>query len=280
MAFRGGLGRGLSALIPERPAGEGAVLLEVAPGQIRPNPQQPRQRFEPDALRELADSIVEHGILQPLIVTALPPSASGLQEYQLIAGERRWQAAKLAGLARVPVLVKDASPRAVLELALVENLQRADLNAIEEAAAYQQLRHEFGLTHEDIAQRVGKSRAAVTNSLRLLALPAEARQAVAEGSISEGHARVLLSLPDERSQLRLLELLIGRQLSVRQTEEAARRLLDPKPAQPHQPEELERELAQRLGTRVSLARSRRGGRLTIHFYSDEELDALVSRLRD
>ncbi|HEU0166288.1 MAG TPA: ParB/RepB/Spo0J family partition protein [Chloroflexota bacterium] len=278
MAFRGGLGRGLSALIPERPAGDGPALLEVAPGQVRPNPQQPRQRFEPEALRELADSIAQHGILQPLIVTALPPSDSGLQEYQLIAGERRWQAAKLAGLARVPVLVKDASPRSALELALVENVQRADLNAIEEATAYQQLQREFGLTHEDIAQRVGKSRAAVTNALRLLALPAEARAAVVEGRVSEGHARVLLSLPDERSQLRLLALIVEHQLSVRQAEEAARRLLEPAQRIKRRPEELERELAQTLGTKVSLARSRRGGRLTIHFYSDEELDALVSRL--
>jgi ParB family chromosome partitioning protein len=253
-------------------------LLEVAPGQVRPNPQQPRQRFEPEALRELADSIAQHGILQPLIVTALPPSDSGLQEYQLIAGERRWQAAKLAGLARVPVLVKDASPRSALELALVENVQRADLNAIEEATAYQQLQREFGLTHEDIAQRVGKSRAAVTNALRLLALPAEARAAVVEGRVSEGHARVLLSLPDERSQLRLLALIVEHQLSVRQAEEAARRLLEPAQRIKRRPEELERELAQTLGTKVSLARSRRGGRLTIHFYSDEELDALVSRL--
>ena len=280
MAFRGGLGRGLSALIPERPGGEGTALLELAPGQIRPNPQQPRQRFEPEALRELAHSIAEHGILQPLIVMALPPSDSGLQEYQLIAGERRWQAAKLAGLARVPVLVKDASPRSALELALVENVQRADLNAIEEAAAYQQLQREFGLTHEDIAQRVGKSRAAVTNALRLLALPPAARAAVVAGQISEGHARVLLSLPDERSQLRLLELVAEQQLSVRQTEEAARRLLNPPERARKQPEELERELAQTLGTKVSLARSKRGGRLTIHFYSDEELDALVTRIRD
>ena len=280
--LRGGLGRGLSALIPAGEAESG--LLEVAPGQIRPNPQQPRQYFDEGALRELADSIVEHGLLQPLIVAALPASASGLPEYQLIAGERRWHAAKLAQLPRVPVIMREASRQQSLEMALVENVQRADLSPLEEASAYQQLQREYGLTHEDIAARVGKSRAAVTNSLRLLNLPLEARQALAEGHISEGHARVLLSLPAESAQLQLLRLILKRHLSVRQTEEAARRMQSlPQPEPLIEPDilqaALERDLQALLGTKVALSRGAKGGKLTIYFYSDEELEGLVERLR-
>jgi ParB family chromosome partitioning protein len=189
-------------------------LLEVAPGQIRPNPRQPRQRFEETALQELAASIVEHGLLQPLIVTPLPASEAGIPEFQLIAGERRWQAAKLAHLPRVPVIVKEATPRQSLEMALIENIQRADLNPLEEAAAYQQLHQDHGLTHEEIARRVGKSRVTITNSLRLLSLPREARRLLLEGEISEGHARVLLSLPSEAARLELLRLVLARHLSV------------------------------------------------------------------
>ncbi len=281
--LRGGLGLGLSALIPEpMPATES--LLEVAPGQIRPNPQQPRQRFDESALRELADSILEHGLLQPLIVAPLPPSGSGVPEYQLIAGERRWQAAKLAQLPRVPVIVKEAGRRQSLEMALIENVQRADLSPLEEASAYQQLQREYGLTHEDIARRVGKSRAAITNSLRLLSLPAAARQALAEGEISEGHARVLLSLPIETAQLGLLRLIVERHLSVRQTEDAARRMVaappsDSAPEPDLHTQALERDLQGLLGTKVAVSRSARGGKLTIYFYSDEELNGLVERLR-
>jgi ParB family chromosome partitioning protein len=283
--LRGGLGRGLSALIPEATDGQASGLLEVAPGQIRPNPQQPRQRFDETALRELADSIAEHGLLQPLIVTPLPLAPSGMPEYQLIAGERRWQAAKLAQLPRVAVIVKDANAQESLEMALIENLQRADLHPLEEAEAYHQLHQEYGLTHEDIARRVGKSRAAVTNSLRLRTLRAEARRALAEGQISEGHARVLLSLPSEPAQAQLLQVVIQRHLSVRQTEEAARRMLaaPPQEATSTEPDVLsaavERDLQALLGTKVSLNRAAKGGKLTIYFYSDEELDGLVQRLR-
>jgi len=285
---RGGLGRGLSALIPESrpPDATGERLAHVAPGQIRPNPQQPRQHFDEAALRELADSILEHGLLQPLIVAALPPSASGIAEYQLIAGERRWRAAKLAQLPRVPVIVKDAAREQSLELALIENIQRADLNALEEASAYQHLHQDYGLTHEQIAQRVGKSRVAITNALRLLALPLEARRAVLEGQLSEGHARVLLSLPEEQAQLQLLRLVLAKRLSVRQTEELARRMLTA-PAESGERESaaaiqlaaLERDLQAMLGTKVSLNRAAKGGKLTIYFYSDEELEGLIGRLR-
>lgn len=289
-AFRGGgLGRGLSSLIPEtRPAaagiGSGATLLEVAPGQIRPNPRQPRQHFDHAALRELADSITEHGLLQPLVVTALPPSESGIAEYQLIAGERRWQAAKLAQLERVPAILKVASGQQSLELALIENIQRADLNALEEATAYQQLHQDYGLTHEEIAKRVSKSRVTITNCLRLLTLPGPARHALVDGQISEGHARVLLSLPTEPAQLDLLRTVLERHLSVRQTEEAARRMLagetgaaEPNPRDP-ETVDVERHLQELLGTRVALSRTAKGGKITIHFYSDDELGGLLDRL--
>ncbi len=208
-----------------------------------------------------------------------------MPEYQLIAGERRWQAAKLAQLPRVAVIVKDANAQESLEMALIENLQRADLHPLEEAEAYHQLHQEYGLTHEDIARRVGKSRVAVTNSLRLRTLRAEARRALAEGQISEGHARVLLSLPSEPAQAQLLQVVIQRHLSVRQTEEAARRMLaaPPQEATSTEPDVLsaavERDLQALLGTKVSLNRAAKGGKLTIYFYSDEELDGLVQRLR-
>ena len=285
---RGGLGRGLSALIPEaKPAPEAPNgLLEVAPGQIRPNPQQPRQRFDETALQELAASIAEHGLLQPLVVTPLAPSASGIAEYQLIAGERRWQAAKLARLPRVPVVVKQATPRESLEMALIENIQRAELNPLEEAAAYQQLHQEHGLTHEEIARRVGKSRVTITNSLRLLSLPREVRQLLLDGAISEGHARALLSLTSENLRLELLRLVLDRHLSVRHTEDAARHLqaeaaAEPaaKPAPDIHAAALERDLQAMLGTKVALSRAAKGGKLTIWFYSDEELDGIVGRLK-
>jgi ParB family chromosome partitioning protein len=243
---------------------------------ITPNPMQPRSAMDPETLAELAASIREHGLLQPLIVTC-----NGPDQYQLIAGERRWQAARLAGLTTVPAIVKEASPQEVLELALVENIQRADLNPLEEASAFRQLVDEFGLTQEQVAQRVGKSRVAVTNILRLLRLPAEVRQALAGGSISEGHARALLALPTSEAQLAALEVVVQKDLSVRQTEELVRRLLA-QPPQPQPPEvpnpeaqALEQEFRDTLGTKVNLYRDRRGrGRLVIHFYSEEELQAI------
>jgi ParB family chromosome partitioning protein len=275
MSKRSGLGKGLEALIPtgREPAG-GFAQVPVA--AITPNPMQPRSAMDPETLAELAASIREHGLLQPLIVTC-----NGPDQYQLIAGERRWQAARLAGLTTVPAIVKEASPQEVLELALVENIQRADLNPLEEASAFRQLVDEFGLTQEQVAQRVGKSRVAVTNILRLLRLPAEVRQALAGGSISEGHARALLALPTSEAQLAALEVVVQKDLSVRQTEELVRRLLA-QPPQPQPPEvpnpeaqALEQEFRDTLGTKVNLYRDRRGrGRLVIHFYSEEELQAI------
>jgi len=281
---RRGLGRGLSALIPGADALSGLIEAKVA--DIAPNPRQPRHDLDADALQQLASSIREHGLLQPLIVTET--SAGELQSgprYQIIAGERRWRAAKLAGLESVPVLVKEATPQETLELALVENIQRADLNALEEANAYQQLVDEFGLTQQQVAQRVGRSRVSVTNSLRLLHLQAEIRDALQAGRITEGHARALLGLDDERLQLRVLHAIQKQALSVRQTEELVRRLAAgaqaQRPAARGQTPEtraLENRFRQSLGTQVHLFRSRRGGRVVIHFYSEEELQAIFERI--
>ncbi len=274
MTTRRGLGKGLGALIPEaeEPAGG---LAQVPVATITPNPMQPRTTFDPNALAELAASVKEHGLIQPLIVTQQGP-----ERYQLIAGERRWQAARMAGLATVPVIVKEATPQEALELALVENIQRADLNPLEEATAYRQLVDEFGLTQEQVAERVGKSRVAVTNTMRLLRLPPEVRQALADGSISEGHARALLALPSEEEQVLGLKAVVHRALSVRQTEELVRRLLtepQPKDKEPVSPETqaLEEDFREMLGTKVNLYRNRKGkGRLVVHFYSEEELQAI------
>jgi ParB family chromosome partitioning protein len=205
----------------------------------------------------------------------------GPEQYQIIAGERRWQAARMAGLVTVPVIVKEATPQQALELALVENIQRADLNPLEEASAFQQLVDEFGLTQEQVAGRVGKSRVAVTNTMRLLRLPVEVKQALAEGNIREGHARALLALPTPEAQVAALKVVTGKALSVRQTEELVRRLLaEPPPPQERAPvspetELLEQEFRDTLGTKVTLYRSKKGrGRLVVHFYSEEELQTI------
>ena len=275
MGRRTGLGRGLGALIPETEQPSGGVA-QVPVLAITPNPQQPRTVVDPDALAELAASIREHGLIQPLIVTQQGPD-----RYQLIAGERRWQAARMAGLAQVPVIVKEATPQQALEIALVENIQRADLNPLEEAVAFRQLVDEFSLTQEQVAERVGKSRVSVTNTLRLLRLPAAVKQALLDGTIREGHARTLLALPTKEAQVAALKTVITRGLSVRQTEELVRRLMaepePPKQVEPVSPEiqALEEDFRETLGTKVNLYHGHKGrGRLVIHFFSEEELQAL------
>lgn len=281
MTYKGGLGKGLGALIPgaDEPVDVKSGVSEVAIDAIVPNPLQPRTAMDQAALEELAASIREHGLIQPLIVTAAPGAG-----YQLIAGERRWRAAQLAGLASVPVVVKDAAPQQMLELALVENLQRADLSPMEEASAYQQLIDEFGMTQEQVAERVGKTRVVVANTLRLLRLPQLIKAGLAEGRISEGHARALLGLPTEEQQLRAMAVVTRQALSVRQTEELVRRwLAEPKTqikrvTASAELREVEKRFQEALGTRVELARSRKGGRIVIHYYSDEEFDALYHRL--
>jgi ParB family chromosome partitioning protein len=280
MTRRRGLGKGLDALIPSDETEPRGGVLEVPIDGIRPNPRQPRTQIDAGALRELAESIREHGILQPLIVSPEPFGGG----YALVAGARRLEAARLIGLETVPVVVRRTDERLRLELALIENLQRADLNPLEAAEGYRQLAEDFGLSHDEVASRVGKSRAAVTNTLRLLRLTPAARQALSEGAISEGHARALLSLPSAQAQTAVLQTLLNRGLSVRQTEELVRRLAgerkSPSRRRSRPPEEtdLEGQLRQALGTRVTLIRGRRGGRLIIHFYSDEELNALVDQI--
>src|SRR5512143_3823260 len=220
-----GLGKGLGALLPGSDEAPVSGLLEAPVRAIVPNPHQPRTQFDEQALRELADSIREHGLIQPLIVTR-----AGEDQYTLIAGERRWRAAQLAGLETVPVVVKDVAPQEMLEMALVENVQRSDLNALEEASAYKHLSEEFGLTQDQIAQRVGKSRVAIANTLRLLKLPEAIKARLADGLVTEGHARALLTVTDAAVQQRLLSQIIKNGLSVRQTEELVRRLMEDHPS--------------------------------------------------
>lgn len=280
MPARRGLGKGLDALIP-RADNLGGVE-QIAVEAILPNPRQPRRDFDSVALEGLAASIREHGVLQPLIVT--PESDS--DKYRLVAGERRLQAAQMAGLGAVPVIVRSVSEQQRLELALIENLQRTDLNPLEAAEGYRQLIDDFSLSHEDVAAKVGKTRATVTNTLRLLKLGEPARQALTEGRISEGHARALLGLPSGQSQTAALGMIESRELNVRQTESLVRRLAGQRrPARKSKsksPEEtdLEAQLRQALGTRVILRRSGKGGSLVIRFYSDEELNAILDRLLD
>lgn len=287
---KGGLGKGLGALIPAA----ALHVIEVPVDAVLPNPRQPRYAMDPGALSELAASIREHGVLQPLVVTELPAELSneplGFQvaasRYQLIAGERRLEASKLAGRPTVPVIVKDASPQESLEWALIENVQRADLNALEEAAAYRHLIDEFDLTQEQVAERVGKSRFTVANSLRLLNLPQDAKARLASGEISEGHARALLALDDEALLLKALRVVIARGMSVRQTEELARRLVRAAPADREQPDRildaqssaLEDAFRGALGTKVELHRSKKGGKLVVYFFSEEELEGIYKAI--
>jgi ParB family transcriptional regulator, chromosome partitioning protein len=279
---KSGLGKGLDALIPggtSAPSREG--VLNVPVEQISPNPRQPRTKFDPSELGELAASIHEHGIIQPLIVTY----DSGGDRYILIAGERRLQAARTAGLEQVPVILRDdASEQQYLELALIENVQRTDLNPLEAAEAYRQLTADFNLSHEEIAARVGKSRTAITNTLRLLKLPPSIQQYLVDGYISEGHARALLALPNHQAQTALVEIVIAKDLNVRQTEELVRKYSGQKPtasSRPTPPPEirsLEDRLRTHLGTRVKLHHGQKGGSITIHYYSDEELNQIISQI--
>ena len=274
------LGRGLAALIPQAVASTPGPV-EIAIDRIERNPYQPRAAFEDEALAELAASIAEHGILQPILVTET------LEGYRLVAGERRLRAAQMAGLERIPAVIRQADDRDQLELALVENLQRTDLNAMEAARAYRQLHDLFGATNEVIADRVGKARPTIANTLRLLDLEPEVQAAIETGRIGEGHGRALLGL-SATAQRELMALAVARGLSVRQVEELARRLRDagdgtPRPARatPALDAEMERvedDLRRALGTKVRLARSRRGGRIIIDWYSDEELGRLYERL--
>lgn len=292
MAKHSGLGKGLDALIPAGFQPEGntggespAVLsgvLTVPVEQISPNPRQPRSHFKESALAELAASIREHGIIQPLLVSR---NENGLG-YTLVAGERRWQASQRAGLKEVPVIVRQTTDQQRLELALIENIQRADLNALEEAHAYRQLADEFHLSHEEIATRVGKSRVAVTNTLRLLNLPDTIQKSLLDGHITEGHARALLGLTNPRAMESALQSVLFHSLTVRQTEELVNKLKGEKPLpvvkEGPSPEEksLEDFIRSSLNQKVSvkIGRDRNSGSMTLHYGSEEEFQDLMIRL--
>jgi ParB family chromosome partitioning protein len=274
-----GLGRGLAALIPQR-AQAATGSIEIPLDRIRENPRQPRVRMDDAALTTLAASIREHGVIQPVLVTET------IDGYQLVAGERRVRAARMAGLERIPAVVRQLADREQLELALVENLQREDLDPIEAARAYRQLIDDFAFSQDDLAGRVGRARSTVANTLRLLDLHPAVQDAVAEGRISEGHARALGGLGTD-AQARVLPTVVDDDLSVRHTEELVRRLREPRPdpatprlARTPDPEieRVEEDLRNALGTKVRLARSRRGGRIVIEYYSDEELGRLYDHL--
>lgn len=285
MARPGGLGRGLGALIPTGTVAEQAGgLADIPTAEIRPNPQQPREHFDEEALAALADSIREVGILQPVLVRAGEDGG-----YELIAGERRWRAARRVGLQTVPAMVRVADDAAMLQHAIVENIQREELNPLEEAAAYQQLIEDFALTHDDVATRVGKSRATITNTLRLLQLPPSIQRCLKEGTIRMGHARALLGTPDRGFQEELSKRVIAEDLSVRQVEDAIRNRQEPAPApsevvaaasdpggrlRPPGLLELEELLGDYLETRVKITTGARHGRVQIEFANLEDLERI------
>ena len=278
-----GLGRGLNALLGDpdlQPQGEGSVLLPIS--QVEPGLNQPRKRFDPEALADLAESIRVHGIIQPLTVRRL---SSGY--YQIIAGERRWRAAKEAGLAEVPAVIIEADDRKVMELGLIENLQREDLNPAEEARGYQVLMEEYGLTQEQVAQQMGKSRPAIANTLRLLALPEDILKLLEEDALSAGHARAILALPSPALQRQAVKKVIEGQLSVRQTEALVKALQKQKADKPKTdgPDlslylgELEKDLSGRLGRKVKIAHRGKKGKIELEYYNDQDLEALLALLQ-
>ena len=279
-----GLGKGLGALLGDaalQTQSEGSVTLPLS--QIQPGLNQPRKRFEPEALAELAESIRQHGIIQPITVRRL---SSGY--YQIIAGERRWRAAREAGLSEVPAMIIEADDKTVMELGLIENLQREDLNPLEEAKGYQTLLKEYGMTQEGIAQRMGKSRPAIANALRLLALPEEVLAMLEDGSLSAGHARALLTLPGESLQVALAKRVAAEGLSVRQTEALARRLAkEPKEVPPPKEDkddiaiylaDVEKNLSNRFGRKVKVVNGRKKGHIELEYYDPDDLEALLNAL--
>ena len=283
MAMERGLGRGLGALLGDAALQSqegGSLSLPIS--QVEPGLKQPRKRFDEESLQDLADSIRIHGVIQPLTVRRL---SSGY--YQIIAGERRWRAAKLAGLTEVPAVIIEADDRKVMELGLIENLQREDLNPIEEANGYKVLMDEYGLTQEEVAQRVGKSRPAVANALRLLALPDPVHQLLEEGKLSAGHARAILAAPTGELQKKLAQKVIAEDLSVRQTEALAKRLAagEKEPPSPPPGPDLsiylraaEKSLAARFGRKVNIISGKKKGKIELEYYNPEDLNTLLDLL--
>ncbi|MEZ0329435.1 MAG: ParB/RepB/Spo0J family partition protein [Dissulfuribacterales bacterium] len=281
MTAKNVLGKGLGALLPDIDTYDtGRPGFFVCPiEKIHPNPLQPRKNIDPITLQGLAQSIAEKGILQPLVVREIENG------YELIAGERRWRAAQAAGLKSVPVVVKDVSPPEAMELALIENVQREDLNPIEEAMAYRRLIDELGLTQEEVAARVGKERSTITNTMRLLQLPAALQQDLIEGNLNTGHARALLMLDNEADREFLRNQIVAKGLSVRQAEETARRLnkkvgLQKKNKKIQDPDiqSLADDLSQRLGLKVNIVHKGKGGRLELYYRNTEEFDGLMRAL--
>lgn len=278
-----GLGRGLDALLPvTEPVNPNEQVLMLSIESIQPNPYQPRKEFVEEELKELADSIREHGIIQPLIVAR---TADDL--YTLIAGERRLRAASLIGLKEVPAVLRQGSDRELLEIALIENIQRENLSPLETAEAYHYLEETFKLTHEEIAKRVGKNRVSVTNTIRLLKLSGPVRDALVNKKISEGHARALLSLDSEMLQVSTLKKILSESLNVRETEELVRKLngeknSEKKTRRAKSPEiiSVEETLMQSIGTKVTLHPGKSGGTIHIHYYSDEDLENLIHRFSE
>lgn len=276
-----GLGTGLAALFGEDELDEQSELMTLPITKVEPRKDQPREYFDEAALQELADSIAQYGLIQPIVARRLPDGF-----YQIIAGERRWRASRMAGLAEVPVRVIEADDRTAAELALVENLQRENLNPIEEAKGYKTLIEVYGLTQEETAKSVGRSRPAITNSMRLLSLSEDVLRLVEDGKLSAGHARALIPITDEKTQLDAANEVISKSLSVRKTEALAARLTkEPKeksePAKPFvdYSAEVEKELGELLGRRVHLVSGKKNGRIEIEFYGADDRENLIERLR-
>ncbi|HPL98998.1 MAG TPA: ParB/RepB/Spo0J family partition protein [Bacillota bacterium] len=278
MISRRGLGKGLGALIPEGEESDRNSIVEIKITDIEANDKQPRKAFNDATLADLSESIKEHGVVQPIIVRKLGSS------YQIVAGERRWRAARLAGKKTIPAIIKECSNLEVMELALIENLQREDLNSIEEAMAYKSLIEEYNMTQEEISKKIGKSRPAIANSLRLLQLPQEIKNMIAEGKISQGHARALLSISGEKKQLDMAEKIIAQQLNVRQIEKLAKDTKQKKKKEvltdAYQIEinQLEERLRAVLGTKVTIHHRKNRGSIEIEYYSDEEFDRIFELL--
>jgi ParB family transcriptional regulator, chromosome partitioning protein len=278
---RPALGRGLSALIPDTPVAPAPSerALEIDTDLLRPNKFQPRTRMDEAKIEELARSIRSNGIIQPIVARKVDGG------YEIIAGERRWRASQRAGLLKVPVVIRDIPEDRLLAAALIENIQREDLNPIEEAHAYRRLADDFHLTQEQIADAVGKDRSSVANYVRLLRLPHEIRENVAAGSLSMGHARALLALPDEAAQLRTGRDVVAKQLSVRETEVLVKKSLEPAPERPEPQKDVHTRAAEdklrfALGTRVRIIRKRKGGRIEIDFASEDELHRVYEQLTE
>ena len=279
---RPALGRGLSALIPAAPAASqppSARPQELDIDLLKPNPFQPRTAMDDEKIEELARSIRSNGVIQPIVVRK---TSDG---YEIVAGERRWRASQRAGLLKVPIVVRDIPDEQLLAAALIENIQREDLNAMEEAHAYRRLADEFHLTQDQIADAVGKDRSSIANTVRLLKLPHEMRESVASGALAMGHARALLGLPDEASQLRVGREVVAKQLSVRETEAIVKKTLEPAATHEEPQKDVHTRAAEdalrfAMGTRVRIIRKRKGGRIEIDFGSEDELQRIYERLTE